>query len=57
MDLLLTRSGYKLRDDDLDRLNQEIEDMIVAVAHGNPAQRMGFEELVTWFRARVIRDG
>jgi death-on-curing protein len=23
MDLLLTRSGYKLRDDDLDRLNQE----------------------------------
>src|SRR5262249_13030837 len=48
MDLLLTRSGYKLRDDDLDRLNQEVEDMIVAVAHESPARRMTFEELLAW---------
>lgn len=55
MDLLLTRSGYKLRDDDLDRLNQEVEDMIVAVAHENPAQRMKFDTLLDWFRARIVR--
>jgi death on curing protein len=56
MGLLLTRSGYKLRDDNLDRLNREVEDMIVAVAHGHPGQRMSYDALVEWFRARIVRS-
>ena len=55
MGLLLHRSGYKLRDDDLDRLNLEVEDMIVAVAHEDPTRRMNFQTLVDWFRARIVR--
>ena len=55
MGLLLTRSGYKLRDDDLDRLNREVEEMIVAVAHENPTHKMTFESLVAWFQARIVR--
>jgi death-on-curing protein len=43
MDLLLTRSGYKLRDDDTDRLELELEEMILAVAQANPTQGMNFE--------------
>lgn len=55
MGLLLTRSEYKLRDDNLDRLNREVENMIVAVAHGNAGQRMSYHALVEWFRARIVR--
>lgn len=55
MGLLLARSGYKLRDDDLERLNREVEEMIVAVAHENPVRKMDFDTLADWFRARIVR--
>jgi death-on-curing protein len=48
--LLLDRSGYRLSGD-VDRRNQEIEDMIVAVVE----HRMDFEALVDWFKARLER--
>jgi death on curing protein len=49
--VLLARSGYKLRDDDEDRLNSDVEEAVLAVVE----HRMTFDELVTWFKARIVK--
>jgi death-on-curing protein len=45
VEVLLDRSGYALEIPD----DEPIDNLVVAVADG----RMGFEELVTWFKARL----
>ena len=49
--LLLTRSGYKLRDDDEDLLNREVEEMVLAVVE----HRMNFDDLKAWFKERIVK--
>jgi death on curing protein len=48
--LLLARSGYKLRDKYKVRLNSEVEEMVLRVVE----HRMTFDELVVWFRTRIL---
>jgi death-on-curing protein len=50
--LLVMRSGYNLRAGDLRTVNQEMEEMIVAVVE----HRMDFDALVAWFAARIVRS-
>lgn len=50
--LLLDRSGYSLTGTDAIQ-NEGIEEMIVAVVE----HRMNFDELVLWFKARLIKTG
>lgn len=49
--LLLGRSGYKLRDDDEDLLNREVEEMVLAVVE----HRMAFDEIKAWFKERIVK--
>jgi death on curing protein len=49
--LLLMKSGYRLRDDIAPKVNDAVEDMIVAVVE----HRMDFDALVAWFKARLVR--
>lgn len=49
--LILGRSGYKLRDDDEDMLNREVEEMVLAVVE----HRMSFDEIKTWFIERIVK--
>jgi death-on-curing protein len=51
-DLLLAKSGYRLRDDDTPAGNDAMEEMIVAVVE----HRMDFDALVAWFAARIVRS-
>jgi death on curing protein len=52
MNLLLGESGYRLRgEDEFERHNAEIEEMVLAVVE----RRMSFEQLVAWFRERIVR--
>ncbi len=51
MAILLVRSGYQLRYMDVEQYNAEVEEMVVAVVE----RRMNFEQLVAWFRERIIR--
>jgi hypothetical protein len=48
--VLLGRSGYKLRDDDVDLLNKEVEEMVLAVVE----RQMTFDELTAWFKERIV---
>ena len=52
MHLLLSRSGYALHAASPERLNDEVERMVLeVVGHG-----LDFEALVTWFEARIRRS-
>ena len=48
VELLVQRSGYSLEEDD-----DAVVEMLVAVARGD----LGYDELVSWFRSRVVRRG
>ena len=48
VEILLDRSGYVLKIPD----DEPIDDLVVAVAEG----RIGFKELVAWFKARLERQ-
>ena len=52
MSLFLHRSGYTLVAGEEDRLNIDIEQMVLDVVE----HRMSFDELVLWFRERIVRD-
>ena len=47
-ELLIERSGYVLNIPDY----APVDDLVVAVANGE----LGFDELVTWFQIRLIRQ-
>lgn len=49
VEILIGRSGYFLDIPD----DEPIDDLVVDVAAG----RIGFDELVTWFGLRLLRDG
>lgn len=51
MDLFLRRSGYHLLTDSEEKLNDEVEKLILDVVEN----RMDFETLVAWFKDRVTR--
>ena len=51
--LLLMKSGYRLRDDITPEGNDAMEEMIVAVVE----HRLDFDALVAWFKARIVRIG
>lgn len=52
MNLLLGESGYRLRrEHEFERHNAEVEEMVLAVVE----RRMNFEQLVAWFRERIVR--
>lgn len=48
MELLLTRSGYKLNIPD----DERIDDLVVSVANGET----DFDQLVAWFKFRIARS-
>lgn len=50
--LFLDKSGYMLLAENEDRLNLEVEAMILDVVE----HRLSFDELVLWFRERLVRD-
>ena len=52
MSLFLHRSGYTLGAGDEDQLNAAVEQMVLDVVE----HRMSFDELVLWFRERIVRD-
>lgn len=47
VEILIERSGYMLNIDD----DEPVDDLVVDVASG----QIGFDELVEWFKLRVIR--
>ncbi len=49
--LLLMKSGYRLRDDAMPEVNDAMEEMIVVVVE----HRMDFDALVAWFKTRIVR--
>lgn len=49
VELLIDRSGYRLDIPD----DEPVDDLVVAVASG----QLGFEDLVAWFRPRLVRAG
>lgn len=49
--LLLRKSGYTLDHKNVRRRNIEMETMILAVVE----RRMNFENLVDWFRQRIVK--
>lgn len=49
VELLIDRSGYRLDIPD----DEPVDDLVVAVASG----QIGFEDLVAWFRPRLVRAG
>jgi death-on-curing protein len=51
LDLLLKRSGYELRANDVAQLNRDVERMILDVVE----DRLEDRELVDWFKLRVVR--
>jgi death-on-curing protein len=52
MSLFLHRSGYTLTAGEEDQLNIDVEQMVLDVVE----HRMSFDELVLWFRERIVRD-
>jgi death on curing protein len=50
LDLLLVRSGYRLRADDVEQLNQEAEKMILDLVE----HRIKFDEVVVWIEQRIV---
>jgi death on curing protein len=51
MNVLLWRSGYRLRPQRHETHNQEVEEMISAVVE----HKIDFSDLEEWFRRRIIR--
>lgn len=51
LNLLVERSGYRLRAEGCAAIQRAVEDMILAVARG----QLSFEELVAWFERRLAR--
>ena len=51
MDLLLNKSGYRLTECGDADLNDEVENMVIALAD----HRMSFDDLVDWFKLRIHR--
>lgn len=49
VEILLSRSGFELDIPD----DAPIDDLVVAVADGS----LSFDELVDWFRLRIVRAG
>jgi len=50
MDLLLRRSGYRLRQHRAAAYNDDVEAMVTAVVE----HRLDFEGLVDWFKKRIV---
>jgi prophage maintenance system killer protein len=50
MDLLLRRSGYRLRQRRAEAYNDDVEAMVTAVVE----HRLDFEGLVDWFKKRIV---
>ncbi len=50
--LFLRRSGYDFDRSDERRLNTDIENMILAIVD----HTMTFEQIVEWFRQRIVRE-
>jgi death-on-curing protein len=48
VEILISRSGYRLDIPD----DEPIDDLVVGVAAGE----IGFDDLVAWFEARLVRD-
>ncbi|MCX7301292.1 MAG: hypothetical protein NTX73_13135 [Rhodobacterales bacterium] len=48
VEILISRSGYRLDIPD----DEPIDDLVVGVATGE----IGFDDLVAWFEARLVRD-
>ena len=49
--ILLWGSGYTLEFPDAETLNDEVEEMILAVAE----HRMSFDDIVTWIKERLVK--
>lgn len=49
VNLLVERSGYRLRAEDTTPIQQEVEDLVLAVARN----QLSFEELVDWLERRL----
>lgn len=50
LDLLLVRSGYRLRADDREQLNQDAEKMVLDLVE----HRIKFAEVVAWIEQRIV---
>jgi death on curing protein len=50
LDLLLVRSGYRLRADDVEQLNQDAEKMVLDLVE----HRIKFDEVVAWIAQRIV---
>ncbi len=50
LDLLLVRSGYRLRADDVEQLNQDAEKMVLDLVE----HRIKFDEVVAWIEKWII---
>jgi death-on-curing protein len=50
LELLLVRSGYRLRADDVERLNQDAEKMVLDLVE----HRIKLDEVVAWIAQRIV---
>ena len=50
LELLLVRSGYRLRTDDVEQLNQDAEKMVLDLVE----HRIKFDEVVAWIAQRIV---
>ena len=50
LDLLLVRSGYRFRADDVEQLNQDAEKMVLDLVE----HRIKFDEVVAWIAQRIV---
>ena len=50
LDLLLVRSGYRLRADDLEQLNKDAEKLVLDLVE----HRIKFDEVVAWIKQRIV---
>jgi death on curing protein len=53
LNLLLRRSGYYLRANNQQKLNNDVEAMILALVE----HRMNFDEMVIWLERRITSTG
>ena len=51
LNLLVERSGYRLRREGCTPIQSAVEDMILAIARG----KLSFDGLVEWFERRLVR--
>jgi death on curing protein len=50
LDLLLVRSGYRLRTDDVEQLNKDAEKLVLDLVE----HRTKFDEVVAWIKERIV---